>query len=169
LAATTSLYSLYAYTDSTYSLADSSFVSSGLLNAGQCFNGLSATGAGPRTIEIYPDKTSCNGATTTYVISSGATRYFVLRGTVASVESGTTAIDSITVQLSGDAAFPVGAPDGQLMRTAANIGTDTNNDVIWSPVSTTTQSLITDLDFTNGFSVPGLPAVGMTQESIQSN
>ncbi len=172
LAATTSLFSLYAYTDSGFSNIDTTFSSTGLVNAGQCFNGLKSTAAGPANgssypIEIYPDKTACNTATTTYKVPTGTTRYFQLRATVDGVESGTTNIDSFTVRLAGDTAFPVNA--NTLMEAASGVDGDTNDDFLWSPQSTSTSPTINDRDFTNGYQVQGLPDVGTTQESIQSN
>jgi hypothetical protein len=176
LAATTSAYALYAYTDSGFSTIDSTFSSTGLINSGTCFNGLVTTTAGPRIVSIYPDKTSCNSsATTTYIVPSGSTRYFQLRGTAANVSTNTNSKDTITVNLRGDTAFPVNTPN--LMSKAGSTGgaaaagsvdADTNNAFIWSPVSTTTQNTIQDLDFTNGYQVQGLPAIGATQESLQS-
>jgi len=170
LGATTSVYSLYAYNDASFSQPDTNFASLGLINAGNCFNGRSSTAAGPTDVEIYADRTSCNGATTTYKIPSGQTRYFQFLATVASVESGTSNIDSITVRLAGDAAYP---SLSTLMARAgfpsAGIDADTNDDFIWTPISTTTSSTIGDLDFTNGYQVDGLPSIGTTQESVQSN
>ncbi len=176
LAATTSAYAVYAYTDSGYSTVDSTFSATGLVNAGTCFNGLSSTAAGPRTISIYPDKTSCNSsATTTYIVPNGSTRYFQLRATAANVSTNTNSKDTITVNLRGDSAYPVNT--ATLMSKAGSQGStavtssvdaDTNNAFIWSPVSTTTQNTIQDLDFTNGYQVKGLPAIGTTQESLQS-
>lgn len=167
LGATTSLYSLYAYTDSGFSQLDTTFSATGLVNGGQCFNGLQSTGTGPRTVQIYPDKTGCNQATTTYKVPVGQSRYFQLRGTVATVESGTTNIDSITVRLAGDGAFPTG--QATLMLKASTAASDANGDFIWSPISTTTSNAIGDIDFTNAYQVQGLPDVGTAQESLQSN
>ena len=172
LAATTSLYSLYAFTSSDFSNEDSAFAAQGLINNSNCFSGLVSTAAGPRNVEIYPDKTGCNTATTTYVVPSGVTRYFELRGTVATVESGTTNIDSITVSLDGDAAYPVPQNDGansQNTFAASIVDVDTNDDFIWSPNSTTTNPLITDEDFANGYQLSGLPSTGMNTETLQSN
>ncbi|MBI4224921.1 MAG: peptidoglycan-binding protein [Candidatus Sungbacteria bacterium] len=176
LMATTSAYAVYAYTDSGFSTIDSTFSATGLVNAGTCFNGLSSTAAGPRTISIYPDKTSCNSsATTTYIVPNGSTRYFQLRATAANVSTNTNSKDTITVNLRGDSAYPVNT--ATLMSKAGSQGStavtssvdaDTNNAFIWSPVSTTTQNTIQDLDFTNGYQVKGLPAIGTTQESLQS-
>ncbi len=162
LAATTSLYSLYAYEDADFSQTDS-FSNTGLINAGNCFSGRQSTAAGPRLVEIYPDKTGCNQSTTTFRISAGATRYFKLTATVADVETGSTNTDSITVQLAGDAAYSTST----LMMKASGIDGDANNDLIWTPNSTTTVN-INGFDFTNGFNVRGLPANGATEEYLQS-
>ncbi|MBI3442714.1 MAG: peptidoglycan-binding protein [Candidatus Sungbacteria bacterium] len=179
--ATTSAYALYAFTDSGFSIIDSTFSSTGLINAGTCFNGRSSTAAGPQTVSIYPDKTSCNStATTTYIVPNGLTRYFQLRATAANVSTITTSKDTITVNLNGSAAYPVntatlmskaGAPAPGAASGAAvtsSVDADTNNQFIWSPISTTTQNTIQDLDFTNGYQVMGLPALGTTQESLSS-
>lgn len=192
LAATPSVWSLYSYSDAAFSSADTSFgVATGLLNGGQCYlGGASPSGAGTREVWIYPNTSStCNAATSTYMVSAGVKKYFELRATVSSVESGTTNTDQITVQLQGDAAFPTthqtngGAMTGSEMGavgTLASTGNlselggtgleaDANDDFLWSPVSTTTLNTFNDFDFANGFQVEGLPSNGMTQESMQSN
>lgn len=180
LAATTSLYALYAYTQNsggTLSSEDTTFQSNpaGLINAGKCFNGLSSTAAGPRTVAIYPDKGSvCNTATTTYIVPNGQTRYFQLRATAANVSTVTTSKDTVTVNLSGDSAYPsiattmakAGTQGGAAI--TASVDGQANNSFIWSPVSTTTQNNIQDIDFTNGYQVQGLPSVGTTQTTLQS-
>ena len=178
LLATTSLYSLYAYIDPGFSNTDTNFSSTGLINGGQCINVVAGTGAGPRDVRIYPDKgTLCNAATTTYIVSTGATRYFELRATVANVESGTTNTDAISVQLMGDAAYPTvtNVPAANLaMANAARIdnydGTagDTNDNFIWSPISTTTNNTRFDQDYTNSYQITGLPSSGATQVNLQS-
>jgi len=179
LFATTSLYSLYVYTDTGFSNTDTNFSSTGLINGSQCFSNRGSTAAGPRDVRIYPDKTGCNTATTTYIISSGVgnTRYFELQATVANVESGTTNTDSISVQLMGDTAYPTvtNVPAANVaMANAARIdsydGTagDVNDNFIWSPISTTTNNTRFDQDYTNSYQVTGLPASGATQVNMQS-
>jgi hypothetical protein len=165
VSATTTAYALYAFTDSGFSSADTTFSSTGLLNANNYFNGLGATtGATTQvtTVEIYPDRAS---ATTTYIIGSGNSRWFELRATASLVETGTGS-ESIVVSLLGDAAFPVNA--STLMQAASGVDGDTNDDFIWSPISTTTQNTINDLDFTNGYQVQGLPGTNMTAETLTS-
>lgn len=200
--ATTSLFSLYSHTSDNFGSPDTTFSSDGLLNSGQCFNGLDATAAGPiggssHPLEIYFEKTqsTCNTATTTYVIPSGVTRYFRLAGTVANVEA-VTGQESFTVQLEGDSAFPVahisgigaqssnmgkrGQPSPKRAGAEANlalnsgftgqIGVDNiaQDDFIWSPISTTTAVAVEDLDYTNGYLLPGFPTTNMTVETLTS-
>ncbi len=171
LMATTSLYSLYAYTDSGFANLDTAFSATGLINAGQCFNGSVTTSAGPRQVAVFPDKTGCNTATTTYVVPSGVTRYFELRATAANVSGVTTSKDSISVNLEGDSAYPVpsGNASGNMnAATIADTGVLTSTAFIWSPASTSTNPLYTDEDFTNGYGIIGLPAVGTASFTLQS-
>lgn len=199
--ATTSLFSLYAFTDSGFSQADTTFSSDGLLNASQCArvkpSATSAVGERISTdvnpnssdpVEIFMDKsaTACNTstATTTYVVPSGQTRYFRLAATVANVE-GVTGQESFQVDLEGDSAYPVGQQSGLGVFTttgtysgdmgqsgvnAADPGVDrvSNNDFVWSPISTTTQNTTADFDYTNGYLLPGLPTNNMTAETLTS-
>ncbi len=173
--ATTSAYGLYAYTDSGFSQADTTFSSTGLLNANNYINGLGvnadalADALRPVVIEVYMDKAS---ATTTYIIPKGSTRYFELQATVNRTETASGS-ETVTVDLLGDAAFPVNA--STLMNMTATTGgipagvdADTNDDFIWSPISTTTANTIYDLDFTNGYQVQGLPSSSMGSVSLTS-
>lgn len=174
--ATSSAFALYVYTDSSFSNPDTSFSADGLLNNNKEYNGLgnnstgvlgdigkSAQGAGTY-VEIYPDKST--DATTTYKIGKDITRYFELRANVKNVETGT-GTESLTVQLLGDAAFPkLNAQTTNMLQAgtaAGNIGvdSDTNDDFIWSPISTTSSETLNDLDWTNGYLVPGLPTTNM--------
>ena len=195
--ATTSLLSLYAFTDSSYSQADTTFSSDGLLNASQCYRSGFANnpdtaligsaaggvnGSAP-SAEIFMDKdaTSCNTgtATTTYSVPKDATRYFELRATVATVESAT-GQETFQVGLLGDAAFPTQHQAGQSItgnmgrvgesfeNSITGVDDDTNDDFIWSPRSTTTASSRTSLDYSNGYLIPGLPTLNMTLETFTS-
>ncbi len=169
VAATTTSYAVYAYNDSGFSTADTSFSSTGLVNANSYFNGLGATTgvtAQVSNVDIYPNKSS---ATTTYIVPSGSTRYFEFRGTASNLRTDSGS-ESITVRLLGDSAFPTGAATLMLVAGtsagASGVDNDTNDDFIWSPVSTTTQNTINDLDFTNGYQVSGLPADGMSTKTF---
>ncbi|MEK7164700.1 MAG: hypothetical protein AAB779_02010, partial [Patescibacteria group bacterium] len=176
--ATTSTYGLYVFTDSGFSTADTTFTSDGLINYGNCVNGrnnvtnvtqvagATSSPSPDKSIEVYPDKgTTACAATTTYIVPAGTTRYFKFRATVAQVESAT-GVETISVALDGDAAYSVNA--STLMETASGLDGAANNDFIWSPISTTSANIITDLDFTNGYSVIGLPGTTMTPEYFTS-
>lgn len=173
--ATTSTYGLYAYTDSAFSSADTTFSNTGLLNASNFINGLgvNADASGdaqrPSIVEVYMDKAS---ATTTYIVPKGGTRYFELQATVSSINgANNTAAESISISLLGDAAFPVNS--STLMSVAGGaspaVDGDTNDDFIWSPVSTTTQNTVNDLDFTNGYQVQGVPGTNMPSVTLTSS
>lgn len=205
---TTSLFSLYAYTDSAVSIADTTFSSDGLLNDGQSFcadaistgqwtltgvnstnaTGLCGTAAGAISgtafpLAIYMDKEAgaTHSATTTYIVPSGATRYFVLKATTGGVRSS--GQESLQVAMEGDAAFPtvgqVGGTRGGTavseevryfnMFNATTTDRSDNDDFIWSPISTTSTSAIDDLDFTNGYLLPGLPTGNMTLETLTTS
>ena len=101
---------------------------------------------------------------------------------IASVE-GTTGSESLSVLLRGDSAFPTthqaGSGASGDMGRAGSLGTagtlgnrsvddDTNDDLIWSPVSTSTSPAVADFDFTNGYQVLGLPANDMPSETFTS-
>lgn len=210
---TTSLVSVYAYTDSAFSNADSTFSADGLLNDEQSFcadevpaqnatpgivgtGGLSVgtlgyCGTAAGTIDgtafpaaIYMDKTAgaAHSGTTTYIVPSGATRYFKLSATITGVRS--TGQENLQIALLGDAAYAqvpnrggtVGAAGTDAMQNritnmfnATTTDRDVNDDFIWSPVSTTSTSSIDDLDFTNGYLLPGLPTVNTTIETITTS
>lgn len=114
--ATTSKYTLTAYTDSAFTLGDTNSpgagTAAGVINGGQCYGNGEAVGqnnsiglAGDEDIEIFPTAT-CNTATTTYKVPAGITRYFELRANITSVEQSGSVQDSLTVRLRGDAAWP---------------------------------------------------------------
>jgi hypothetical protein len=192
--ATTSKFGLYAYTDSAFSLPDTTFSSDGLINGASCYNGgnISSSTAALTTgvgdgmysyvlggiVKIWPDKgatgNGCNTATTTYKVASGSTRYFKLTASVYQVISSTVATENVTVALRGDAAFPTalcaaGSACNSNMGQAANItANDSNTDFIWSPNSTTSTVTLSDLDYTNGYGLPGLPTLNTAQEVIQN-
>ncbi|MDO8591095.1 MAG: hypothetical protein Q7R65_03920, partial [bacterium] len=182
--ATTTQYALYAYTDSGYSTADTTFIgaTAGLLNAANAVNGCGANSyvalsnncKAPTTVEIYMDAgTLGSTATTTYKIPAGETRWLALKADVSNVITVANANESINVQLEGDAAYPTVVPGGGLTGlatgSAGQIDTDSNNDFIWSPLSTTSTIAITNVDFTNAYSVVGLPGTHMTAEILKTS
>ncbi len=199
--ATTTKYSLFVFTNDSFSTPDSQYNSatnpSGLVNSGNCFSGRgnsslteSATGgahmlapagnlgSGSAAPEIYVDRTGCNSATTTLVIASGQTRWFRLAASIGTLAAAGTS-ESIQVQLEGDSAFPtrqqvglgyVGdmgrAGNGIDGTTDTGVDTDSHDDFIWSPISTTSSNSVYDLDYTNGYGVIGLPGSNMSVETI---
>ncbi|MBI5466929.1 MAG: hypothetical protein HY975_01805, partial [Candidatus Kerfeldbacteria bacterium] len=90
-------------------------------------------------------------------IPASATRYFKVTGDLDMTQGSGTYAGSVTTKLGGDAAYPVNAIT--LMDQATGTDGDTNDNFIWSPVSTNTSALAasTDLDWTNGYYVSGLP------------
>ena len=170
VSATTSVYGLYAFTDA-FSSEDTTFSATGLLNGGNCVNAKQSTDPNDSVIGVFMDATGCNQATTTYKISSGQTRWFKLTGTVGNVRT-TTGSESVNISLLGDAAYSVNA--STLMEKATGLDADAdatgdaNDDLIWSPMSTTTaaRTNFNDLDFTNGYQAKGLPGTNMTEETI---
>lgn len=164
-----SLGEFSAYTDSAYSLPDTTFSPTGLLNYGNRIDeagGTTIAKAGTKTLGIYFSKTSATLATTTYKVPSGENRYFVLKATAATVESTDSTSEYINVALLGDAAYSVNA--ATLMETAAGLDVAADSDFVWSPNSTSSSNAITDLDFTNGYSILGLPSPNMSTETLTS-
>jgi hypothetical protein len=163
VSATTSDYKLYAFTGAGFSGALPGWAdSTGLLNAGGCTDGLSDTSPQRLTLNVYMDQTGCAQGTTTLKIPMGSTYYFDLHATFGSVRT-TTGSENISFQLEGDSAFPVNSPN--LMQQASGVDGDVSDDLIWSPRSTTSPS-VSNLDFTNGNGVDGLPASNMNQETL---
>ncbi|MBI3046109.1 MAG: peptidoglycan-binding protein [Candidatus Harrisonbacteria bacterium] len=189
--ATTTKFSLYAFTDSGYSSPDGDFSGAnnagGLINAGNCYNGRTSgasaatggnLGTGSALVEIFPDKTGCALGTTTMKIPSGESRWFELRGSVGTLAPSGTA-ENLSVQLEGDSAYPTLTPGQYVgsggvtagtLGSASTINSDGQNDFIWSPRSTSSNESNLqyqyNLDWTNGYGVTGLPATNMTATTL---
>ena len=137
---------VHCFTDSLFSQGCSGVNPDGQLDvadAGPDSNGV---------VEIYAENT---GSTRTPIqVPTGSTYYFEVRGTIANSDGS----DSITTTLEGDAAY--GALFN-LMSTSTGMDLDTNDDFIWSPNATGTSD-IAGTDWTNGYSVPGLPSTGLS-------
>jgi hypothetical protein len=93
--------------------------------------------------------------TTPFEIGAGTTNYFTLTGNVAPV--GTANNWTITATVNGDAAYPTGLTSGNMGQAATVAG---SSNFIWSPNATTTATTA-DIDWTNGFNLPGLSASGL--------
>src|SRR3989338_1443834 len=166
---------LYAFTDSAFSIPAYTGVNSGgqlMVNAMDLTTTGVSTTAGEwvgitseTDIELGVETSA--GATTTMQVPAGTTRYFEARVTMSNVDATG---DSISVQLQGDAAFPVahqntiGSQSGD-MSSFAGLSGITNDDFIWTPNSTTTVG-ITANDFTNGFGLLGLSSSNMTPQNL---
>lgn len=150
---TLSNVSVYGFTDSGYSQPISGVQTGGLWAAA---NSMSAWASSATNIEFVAN----NGSADTAVqVPAGQTRYFEVRGSVAGVVSGS----SVTTTLRGSTAFVGCGASGATVNplcqaAAAGLG----NALIWSP-NTTTTPVRTDLDWTGGFGVPGLPSNGLIQ------
>jgi len=141
---------IFGFTDSSYSQPVSGVTNSGqLMAANRCTSGCTSN----PTLEFYAQTSA--GATTTIQVPASGTRYFEVRGTV----TGSATTYSITTTLDGDSAFPSLAA---FMGNEATIDADANDDFIWSPNATTT-SLVSHVDWTNGFTIQGLPSSGLIQ------
>lgn len=131
-------------------------------------------------------------ASTTITIPAGGTRYFVVRGD-ATLAGATY---SVATQLQGDSKFVASLGGGGAgaycvtggcangLASTTYMGTTTyidsvvtsgtaNNNFVWRPYSTTTaigtntgSTVLTDIDYTTGYGVPGLPSSNTNQQSI---
>ena len=155
--ATVSSVNAYAYTDSGFSNAVSGVGSAGkMLNTDLVMSTVWASASSP--LEIYPQTTA--GASTTLQIPAGQSRYFDITGTIAGATTGA----SVSTQVEGDAAYPQLAT---LMGSYLTVENDagSHNDFIWSPNATTT-TVISVVDWTNGYGISGLPSGNLSAEVI---
>jgi len=159
---------VYAYTDSGFSVPVSGIGAGGIMmNTDLDLETLWASSA--TQLEVFPQTTAA--ASTTVQVPAGATRYFDVIATMSGVATG----DSISTQLEGDAAYPLfnamwSAVDSFMLTamdvdSATTTPTQSNDDFIWSPNATTT-SLVTNVDWTNGYGVSGLPSTNMSAEVL---
>lgn len=164
---TVSGVNIFAFTDSAYSQP-----LSGVNSGGQFMQTSVSTGVytSSPTIAIYPQTVA--GATTTIQVSAGSTMYFEVRASTVTT-SGTSY--NVVTTVKGDTAYPLvnntffmttfsttstnglGGPT-----TADGAGNSALNSFLWSPNSTTTPS-VNDVDWTNGYAIPGLPSNGLSQ------
>ena len=132
--ATVSAPSLYVYTDSGFS-----------------------TPAGGGVNGVYGNTTESNQSATTVFptpleIPAGTTEYFLLKGTVSGVTTGS----NVATTLLSDSTDL--APN---MYATTTSPVSTSN-FVWSPNSTTT-SVGATTDWTSGYGVSGLPSIGITE------
>jgi hypothetical protein len=125
---------LYGYDDAGYSTPVSSFTASGLLGSGDM------TGVSGKDFRfVLPS---------TLQIPAGTSRYFEVRGVVQ--PTGPNGLVRATL-LGDQNSYPMGV----------YTSLQGNSFFVWTPNSVTTSAL-TDSDWINGYSVPGLPGTGLT-------
>ncbi len=142
---------LYAYTDSGYSNGISSQGTSGQIGSTMAVG--SATGG------VF----TLTGAPTTNPIQvpAGTTLYFELRGTPSANATGASAVTTLL----GDSAYPVTANPIDQTRgyfVATSSALTAGHNFIWSGNATSTSST-SDVDWSNGYGLPGLPSSGLIQ------
>ena len=147
---------LYAYSDAGYSQGVSSQNSGGQIGNTQCSLGCAGTTA---STVVFASAQNANAA---LQIPADTTIYFAVLGTVTPVSSPTQW--SVNTTLLGDT-----APNTAHWTSGYNMATSTNAQVfdtsadsnfIWSDNASTTAAS-TDVDWTNGYYVPGLPSSGL--------
>lgn len=156
---TVSNVGLYAYTGSDYSTG----AISGQGNSGQIGSNITLTypsGTGTTVIATSSPTTS------PVQVPAGTTYYFELRGSVTG--GGTTG--SVVTTLLGDAAYPannnpIDTGPGFAVATSGAMtatGETTGANFIWSGNATST-SVTGDVDWSNGYGLPGLGSNGLIQ------
>jgi hypothetical protein len=144
--ATVTNVGLYAYTDSSYSSPISGQGTSGQIGS---------------TASTIPNNVtfSINPSSSPVQVPAGSTIYFELRGSVAGVVSGSSAVTTLL----GDSSYPTSYVDttrGYQVATSSAITGSQN--FVWSGNATST-SVTADVDWSNGYGLPGLPASGLIQ------
>ncbi len=136
---------LYGYTDSGHANSITSGATNGQIGASVSPASGTPFNIGPTTASMIE-------------VPAGTTYYFELRGTV----TGVTSSASVTTVLNADttALSPL---SGYNMQVAAASST---NKFMWSDNATTTAGLF-DVDWTNGYSIPGFSASGIIQGRSQ--
>ncbi|HEY4520106.1 MAG TPA: hypothetical protein VJH33_03680 [Candidatus Paceibacterota bacterium] len=100
-------------------------------------------------------------------IPAGSTYYFKVLLDVTRTNGTGTYAGFLTTKLAGDSAYVIGNTVSGLMAQAATVdlAANTDDDFIWSPNATTT-AVAASLDWTNGYSIPGLPSSGLTGHTL---
>jgi len=132
---------LFAYNDAAYSSPVSGQGTSGQIgNTAATYNGTALT--------ITPS--------TPVQVSANSTVYFELKGSIA--PSATSY--SVVSTLSGDSAYPTQLTSGYNVATSSALTTAHN--FVWSGNATST-SVTADVDWSNGYGLPGFSASGLIQ------
>jgi len=142
--ATVTNVSLYAFTDASYSSPVS-----GQGVSGQIGSTAATIPQGPTSFAIAPTSNPVQ-------VSAGATLYFELRGSIAGVTTGSSAVTTLL----GDSAYPTNLTPGFNVATSSAL--TSGNNFVWSGNATSTSGT-SDVDFSNGASLPGFPSSGLIQ------
>ena len=101
-----------------------------------------------------------SGTSNAQVVPANSTKTFVLKAATVNNPS-TTVIDSVTLALLADTSYPSLANNMGTVTTVEAGSANTDN-IVWSPFSTTTPVATAatqdNLDWTNGFGMPGFPS-----------
>ncbi|MFZ2522650.1 MAG: hypothetical protein WAX44_03980 [Minisyncoccia bacterium] len=138
---------LFAYTDSSYSSPVSGQGTSGQVGGtvATAINGTAFTmGVGTSPVQV----------------SQGSTIYFELKGSVSNVQSGS----SVVATLLGDSSYTSNLTTGFNVATSG-AATSTGN-FVWSGNATSTSG-VHDIDWSNGYVLPGLPSAGFIKTRSQ--
>ncbi len=144
--ATVTNIQLFAYTDASYSSPVSGQGTSGQI--GQTVS----TATNGTAFAIAP----ANGSISPVQVSAGQTVYFELKASVSGVTTGS----SVVATLLGDSAYQTNLTSGYNVSTSS-AATSTSN-FVWSGNATSTSGLY-DVDWSNGYGLPGLSASGLIQ------
>jgi hypothetical protein len=139
---------LYGFSSPDYSSAIS-----GQGNGGQIGNTLCSSGctSSNPTLTFAPNVNPVE-------VPAGQTYYFELRGSVTNVQSGA----AVVTKLNGDSSY--GTTYNGYNVSSSTVATSSSY-FVWSGNSTTTAAMnaASDVDWTNGYSLPGLPSSGLIQ------
>ena len=138
---------LYGFTDSAYSQAIS-----GQSTGGQI--GSTKAGVAAAAFTMAPSEAGHSPVQ----VPAGQTYYFELRGSVAGVQTGS----SVVTTLLGDGAYGTTFTSGYQAQNVAQATSSDSKNFVWSGNSTTTAGLF-DTDWSDGYSIPGLPSSGLIQ------
>lgn len=136
---------VYAYTDSGFSSGVSGFI------GGLAYDGGEGLVAGDNEAEF----------SSLVNIPAGTTYYFRVVADVTLTAGTGNFSGNVDTKITGDSAFPIAQSTLMINETAADAET-TNDAFIWSPLSTTTNAARANIDWTNGYGIPGLPSTGLS-------
>jgi hypothetical protein len=143
--ATVTNIGLYAYTDAAYSSPISGQGTSGQIGT-------------TMSVAINNVSTSTAPTTNPVQVPVGSTLYFELRASVTGVGTGS----SVVTTLVGDSAYPTNLYTANGYYVATSSALTSGNSFVWSGNATSTASF-SDVDWSNGYGIPGFPASGLIQ------